>query len=430
MDQNIIFKLKNFFITGVIIAAILSLIPTITKDITPAIPTINFILKHIIEISSIIAFLLSIKFIVNHTKTRFYEPAIFFSLFLFFSSLAEIIYGYLDYNNMQQFPSIADASWIIGYFMLIYVCYLIYNQYKSYLSKNKKFYVFTPWAIIFLMVLIYLYEKIFSQNISNTEKIILILYPILDFIIILYVIYLLIIYNKRLISFFWMIMLIGVLSFTVGDILYAIYESLGIFKSGSFTDSFFTFEYLIFILGFILHFKEDIVYMAINPKTEDKIQVKGKPTYNLEYGNSYIVFSKKSDSAFDIFIDYIIHNHQGLCISRKNYDKLKKDYGLEKTISLWLTDSQSDKKTISPKNFEKINYIISEFLNETKKKSIIILDGVEYIFEKNNFNNTFNMLQILKDEISTKEAILLIPLNKKILTEKEMGMIEREFEII
>ncbi len=61
-------------------------------------------------------------------------------------------------------------------------------------------------------------------------------------------------------------------------------------------------------------------------------------------------------------------------------------------------------------------------------KSIVMIDGFEYLVSNNTFTAVLHMLQTLKDKISMGESMLIIPVNPKCFAEKEMSMLRMEFE--
>ncbi len=61
-------------------------------------------------------------------------------------------------------------------------------------------------------------------------------------------------------------------------------------------------------------------------------------------------------------------------------------------------------------------------------KSIILLDGLEYLMTNNTFALVLHLLQMLKDKISLGESMLLLPIDPKCIDEKEMALLQQEFE--
>ena len=222
----------------------------------------------------------------------------------------------------------------------------------------------------------------------------------------------------------------GVLSFTIGDLLFAVSEISNISYTSEISDFFFAMEYLLLIMGFLIHFKMDLKYLAINPAIEYSIIEKGEPSTKLIYGKSYILKNKSSQKAYEIFKDYVSHMHEGFCITRNNPNQFKKEWGFQKTPVLWITNISTNKLSLPPENLEKMGYAVSEFLSGTTNKSIILIDGIEYLINNNSIKRVFNLLLMIKDEVSTKKSILIMPINTELLDKIDKELFEKEFELI
>ncbi|MBI4441457.1 DUF835 domain-containing protein [Candidatus Woesearchaeota archaeon] len=61
-------------------------------------------------------------------------------------------------------------------------------------------------------------------------------------------------------------------------------------------------------------------------------------------------------------------------------------------------------------------------------KSIILIDGIEYLISNNTFPGVLHLLQMMKDKISLGESILLLPLDPRCFSEQEINLLRQEFE--
>ncbi|MBM4237368.1 MAG: response regulator, partial [Euryarchaeota archaeon] len=77
--------------------------------------------------------------------------------------------------------------------------------------------------------------------------------------------------------------------------------------------------------------------------------VKSAKLFDLRRGFGYVVKEKKPQKSFEIFVDQVMHNIQGLCISRQHPDIIRKEWGLEKTPIIWLSN-QLGKVYVNPTN--------------------------------------------------------------------------------
>ena len=61
---------------------------------------------------------------------------------------------------------------------------------------------------------------------------------------------------------------------------------------------------------------------------------------------------------------------------------------------------------------------------------VILLEGIEYLIEKNDFKTVLNLIHSINDHIMNSSARLLIPIDPKVLNEHEIHMLTRDLKII
>lgn len=105
--------------------------------------------------------------------------------------------------------------------------------------------------------------------------------------------------------------------------------------------------------------------------------------------------------------------------------------GIEiKRGKILILDDEEEKKDIKTKaSFILAAGNVDENGGTGLNKSIVMIDGFEYLVSNNAFTAVLHMLQTLKDKISMGESMLIIPVNPKCFDEKEMSMLRMEFEI-
>lgn len=172
------------------------------------------------------------------------------------------------------------------------------------------------------------------------------------------------------------------------------------------------------------HFVESTRF-DINPAVEKTL--KSEMKYSLDVGESYLIESPQSDESFDIFLDCVTHGIQGFSICRTHPKKIKRNYGLRKTPVVWLSTSGAE-NTIDPKDLAKINHIINEFLKKASD-SVVLLEGIEYLIIQNDFERVIKTIHSLNDYITISNSRLLVPVNPKTLSEKELSILEKEFHL-
>jgi predicted AAA+ superfamily ATPase len=146
-------------------------------------------------------------------------------------------------------------------------------------------------------------------------------------------------------------------------------------------------------------------------------------------GHSYLLEEEKPDVGHRLLAFKVREGYSGLGIIRSNPKLLRGKMGSAGLHLLWLTDHESkDEKTVSP-TLERIIAIIEEFMTENKR-SIILLDDIQYLIGNTSFDGVIRFLRMLIDQVSEREAIFLLSVNPEGLRPQERSILEREMEVI
>lgn len=153
----------------------------------------------------------------------------------------------------------------------------------------------------------------------------------------------------------------------------------------------------------------------------------------LKPGHCYLIEENKPNFCFVLFAHYTKEDFKGLCISRVNPKRIRGDYEMpEDAKILWLTDSTAASDDVIPPSLERITYDIKGFIAESKdgKTPLIVFDGLEYLLSNNQFNPVIRFLRRLVDECSMSDSVMLIPLSPLAISQQELKMLEREFDVV
>lgn len=124
---------------------------------------------------------------------------------------------------------------------------------------------------------------------------------------------------------------------------------------------------LIMFLAFLLFYKAPTGEELVDVKPEVEKRLKSKKRYRLKPGYSYLVEEPKSEKAFDIFVDAVMHGIRGLCITRTRPDWIREKYELIKTPVLWMTQIKADSsETVDPTELEQLLDLIEKFVTKAK----------------------------------------------------------------
>jgi hypothetical protein len=148
---------------------------------------------------------------------------------------------------------------------------------------------------------------------------------------------------------------------------------------------------------------EDLTTKATLSEISKKIQV--------DWGNNYYINEETPNVSAKFFNDLTQLGVKGLFITRTPIDKAKEQW----------ESSRTGKNYIHPA-LEKISHTIMEFVKQNKN-SVVLLDGVEYIINNNDFLKTLNLLDNLKEISALFNSVLIIPISSLIFSDKEMALL-------
>ncbi len=147
----------------------------------------------------------------------------------------------------------------------------------------------------------------------------------------------------------------------------------------------------------------------------------------LEMGRSYLVEEKTPQKSYDLFRNQLSQRFAGFCLTRTHPKFIKQRYKLEKTPFIWLSATRSEGFTSSI-DLTELSLSVKSFVSKTEK-SVILLDGVEFLASKMGFHTVLEFLQSLNEFISSHDCILLLPVDPETLNVRELSLLEREFVV-
>ncbi|MFW5906899.1 MAG: DUF835 domain-containing protein [Candidatus Natronoplasma sp.] len=143
--------------------------------------------------------------------------------------------------------------------------------------------------------------------------------------------------------------------------------------------------------------------------------------------STYLIDERNSDeeSSFELFKEILETGEKGLCVTRDYPDKVREKYGLEDVEIVWLSNVDRE-DVIRPKSLEKFSLTIENFL--TKKKGVILLNGLEYLITNNDFRTVLHLIQSIKDQVAINKSIMMIPVNPATLEDNQMDLLTGEVD--
>ncbi|HUV25230.1 MAG TPA: DUF835 domain-containing protein [Methanomassiliicoccales archaeon] len=150
--------------------------------------------------------------------------------------------------------------------------------------------------------------------------------------------------------------------------------------------------------------------------------------YSVRRGFGYIVKEKKPVRSFEVFVDQVTHDIQGLCVTRQHPGMIRSRWGLEKTPIIWLSNKVG-KVYVNPTNIGILSDTIIRFV-EKSGESIVLIDGLEFLIVNNDFEKVLRMIHHISEAVMEYKSRLLISVDPRILDIREMALFERNMEMI
>ena len=220
------------------------------------------------------------------------------------------------------------------------------------------------------------------------------------------------------------LIILGITGFAVGELLFEVV--LPNFAVDLRSPGFILEIALVGLIAYATREKSFLLGLNV-PEAEANLMT--KPTYNLERGFTYAILERDGEQAFEVFKDLVTHGAQGLCITRRTSKSVMNRYQLERTPILWLSRTASEKNSVRPSPPENVAMAIQHFV-EVGQNGVILFDGFEYMVSHNDFSSVLALLHDLNEKVSLQDAILLLPFDPAVFTEREIALNRRDVRFL
>ncbi len=154
-----------------------------------------------------------------------------------------------------------------------------------------------------------------------------------------------------------------------------------------------------------------------------------RKTEKLKVSHSYLIEEERPVKCFEYFVDNLNMGLNGMAMTRLNPKRVREGHDVGEAQILWLTDRDGDPDDRITPVLERIIYKIEDFLN-SPGKSILLIDGLDYLISNNSFDSVLRFLRRLIDEISESDTVFIMSLTPETIDEQGLKILEREMEII
>lgn len=145
----------------------------------------------------------------------------------------------------------------------------------------------------------------------------------------------------------------------------------------------------------------------------------------LELGSTFAFFEEKAEKSILLFEAGLKRGLKGLCFTREFPEKLTQKHDLKDATVIWISNVWAE-NSIRPNNLEKINLLSEECL--ATAPSVIFVDGLESLITNNGFLSVIKMLGFLRDAAAVHHSVLVVSVNRRVITEGEIGLLKREVD--
>ena len=151
--------------------------------------------------------------------------------------------------------------------------------------------------------------------------------------------------------------------------------------------------------------------------------VLGETKEDIRPGYTYVIQEQKPKKTFTHFWKKMEDGHKGLLITRQHPDHVDRKFGPADLKVLWLSTTLG-KTYVDPHNLGSLTNMITRFI-ENGEKTVIMLDGIEYLLVNNDFTRLLKFIEYLNELVMDKKSTLLISIDPRALDEKELALLER-----
>jgi hypothetical protein len=123
----------------------------------------------------------------------------------------------------------------------------------------------------------------------------------------------------------------------------------------------------------------------------------------------------------------LIKGRAPVIITRTRPDSVRKALNLKEAPVLWLTTAECGDGCVNPRRLEYLLHTLVTFMQRDESPKVVYLDGIEYLTIENGFVPVYKFLLTLKDYAIINNTLILTPIDKSALGDREWKLLKREF---
>ncbi len=145
-------------------------------------------------------------------------------------------------------------------------------------------------------------------------------------------------------------------------------------------------------------------------------------------GNVYLVEERRPRATFELFDQAISSGYAGMVVTRDFPKKLLSEKELGNCRVLWLTNMVGEFR-INPTAIGILMGQVRSFI-EGNPRAVVVVDGLEYLISLNTYDRMLQFMHQLRDVVVTNESIMLVPVDPRTMSQRELALMERCMEPI
>ncbi|MBU7035466.1 MAG: response regulator [Theionarchaea archaeon] len=144
-------------------------------------------------------------------------------------------------------------------------------------------------------------------------------------------------------------------------------------------------------------------------------------TFEIEPGMVYLAEEETPEKAMTSFLELVDAGLKGTMITREYPDTVRRRWGNDFQI-VRLTEELTGEITLFP-NITFVAKRIESYLSETR---VVLLDRLDYVISNSSFDLVLNALQKVRDMAFARKSIVILSIDSRTLSEKELSLLEKE----
>ncbi len=149
---------------------------------------------------------------------------------------------------------------------------------------------------------------------------------------------------------------------------------------------------------------------------------------DFEEGRAYLIKERKPVKGFQHFLRLLQSGYGGLFITRQHPDHVKEEVEEWDARVIWLSTTLGQ-DYVDPHNLGNLTNIVSAHLDE-HPKSVILLDGLEYLMINNDFPRILKFVEYIHEIVMQRKALFLISLDQRAFEARELALLERNLATV